>query len=311
MFRLRFVGSATPCFAFRTASNLVCVRSKSTTIQSLPRVPYKPYRTRTLWKLEEDKELIRLRQAGQTWRHIAKALRRNNSACCQHYDSLQNPPSRMGKWTKQEDESLLTALNQAEANETKHWRSRFSRQLGRCRRSVHSRLYVLRPGLKKGPFSDEERKQFAEYVYDRQQSGLPISWKELGGILRRRSHSVRSMWLRQCTGPKTGRWTPEDDQLLLERAMDAISVGKKPGWVKIAQALDRNSDSVRKRWVNRVNPCLKSGRWTAAEVNKLRKLVQTLAKGGNIPWASIATELKRGPCGIHKKYLALKRSNRL
>ena len=81
---------------------------------------------------------------------------------------------------------------------------------------------------------------------------------------------------------QVGKWAKEEDKIIVEE------VHKGTEWCEIAQRLPfRTADQVKDRWTNALDPNLKRGVWTEAEMQTLREAQKEL---GN-KWADIAKRI--------------------
>lgn len=114
------------------------------------------------------------------------------------------------------------------------------------------------------------------------------------GIPFRTPRQARQRWVdglggrRTRKGPATkvkyGRWSPEEDKLLL-----ALIEKHKNRWSKIAKGLPaRTMRQVRARWTRTLNPDIKVAKWTPREDEKLKELVPQFRN----KWKHISTHLE-------------------
>jgi len=97
---------------------------------------------------------------------------------------------RSGKWTKEEDEALLNAVN---IYGTKNWKlvakAVFGRNQVQC---LHRWTKILQPGLTKGPWSIEEDRKLMQWV---KKEG-PNKWTSCAEYIKGRSgKQCRERWL--------------------------------------------------------------------------------------------------------------------
>jgi len=119
---------------------------------------------------------------------------------------------RSGKWTKEEDEALLNAVN---IYGTKNWKlvakAVFGRNQVQC---LHRWTKILQPGLTKGPWSIEEDRKLMQWV---KKEG-PNKWTSCAEYIKGRSgKQCRERWLNTLNPDvKKGNWEPEEDYMIFK-----------------------------------------------------------------------------------------------
>ncbi|KAJ3181944.1 Myb-like DNA-binding domain protein [Gaertneriomyces sp. JEL0708] len=97
----------------------------------------------------------------------------------------------------------------------------------------------------------------------------------------------------------TGSWTAQED----ERLRRGVELHGRGQWVKIARIVGtRSSAQCRERYERRLNPDIRTGRWTGEEVDRLRELYLEYGEG---QWAKIGSFLGRGDAAVRKKVRVL------
>lgn len=161
--------------------------------------------------------------------------------------------------------------------------------LGRWQQVRHTK----RPHIK---FTDADIARLNSLVH---RHGL--SWKliadEFGGgwdpdqlMHHWRRHDQRSAFSGEAVGPKTGKWTPEEDEALM-RALALYG----PKWSKVATMVAGRSDvQCRERYVNCLDPTVKKNqKWTTDEDTSLKESVEACLEkfNGQIKWSEVAKKV--------------------
>jgi len=152
---------------------------------------------------------------------------------------------KTGRWTKHEDELLRQAVTEYGP---KNWKRISDAAFDGLRTDVqclHRWQKVLKPGLKKGQWTEEEDKIVREEVA-RMGGAANVKWSSVAMHLPGRlGKQVRERWQNHLDPCLTKEpWAEEEDQLLI--SLQAV-MGNR--WSEIARAFTgRSENSVKNRW---------------------------------------------------------------
>jgi len=150
----------------------------------------------------------------------------------------QNKPQNKGKWNKEEDEMLKSAIEKFGA---KNWRNISNYVDGRTPiQCLHRWSKILQPGLIKGPWTVEEDRKLLAWI---EKEG-PTKWTACAEFIKGRSgKQCRERYFNSLNPSlKKGNWTPDEDYLLFRLYKD---IGTK--WSLITKYFPgRTENSIKK-----------------------------------------------------------------
>ncbi|KAG0168258.1 DNA binding transcription coactivator transcription factor [Apophysomyces sp. BC1034] len=234
------------------------------------------------------------------WENVAKALPYRSAEECElkHNSSI---PTRMGKWTEEEDRQLEEAVEVHGCR----WASVAStmglRSAEQCRYRWSRILQYQSQDMLHGKRLTDAEKQLIREGVDM----FGKNWKAVCAALPGRTPDQCRRWWSGRTEEMTsdgivehgvGRWTEAEDQTL--KFAVAKYLPDKIVWTEVAQMIrGRTPMKCRSRWVNSLQPNISRGRWSYEEEMNLVELVQkyrSRTKKGISIWQAVADELKTG-----------------
>mmetsp|Transcript_5518 Transcript_5518/g.10368 ORF Transcript_5518/g.10368 Transcript_5518/m.10368 type:complete len:510 (+) Transcript_5518:274-1803(+) len=123
------------------------------------------------------------------------------------------------------------------------------------------------------------------------------NWKRISESVPGRNHTqCLQRWSKVLApGIKKGPWSPEEDQILLDLALQQIEECKRQGkpekilWGTVRHSIPgRTAKQCRERWVNNLNPGIRRGDWTPEEDETILRLYEIMPQ----KWAAIAKQLE-------------------
>ncbi|CAD8124550.1 unnamed protein product [Paramecium sonneborni] len=160
----------------------------------------------------------------------------------------ENDKKKVGRWTPEEDEKLQKLI---EEYGEKSWRIISDMMEGRSAiQCLHRWTKILKPGLKKGPWQDDEDEKLLEWV----KNNGPCKWSLCAeNIAGRSGKQCRERWFNNLNpNVKKGGWTSEEDHEIFKGYLQYSS-----SWSKIAKNLSgRTENSVKNRFYSTVRKLL-------------------------------------------------------
>lgn len=139
------------------------------------------------------------------------------------------------------------------------------------------------------------------------------NWKGIASFVPNRNHTqCFQRWHKVlCPGLRKGRWSKQEDELLLEHAniqlkqCEVRGIPQKVSWGILCKAIEgRTAKQCRERWLNNVNPNINRGPWTVEE-DQLIIHYSTLHPN---KWAFIAKQLdRRTENAVKLRFFALRK----
>ena len=153
-------------------------------------------------------------------------------------------PQRQGKWNPEEDELLRLAVEEVG---DKRWKEISYRIPGRSSiQCLHRWTKILRPGLVKGPWTDEENNKLKTWV---EMYGAK-KWSRCSDFIQGRSgKQCREHWVNKLDPElKKGNWTTEEDEKIFQLYQVHGS-----SWAKIEKHLPgRTENAIKNRFYSTI-----------------------------------------------------------
>eukprot|EP01039_Chlorochromonas_danica_P006001 gene6001-6610_t len=233
------------------------------------------------WTGEEEKKLLRLVKLYKEhyWSQVAEELGTGRSPmdCLRHYQQALNPNlSKVGEWTKEEDQLLNDLVKQYGDDKwqtiASHLPGRTSVQCSdRFRHRPWSQDHIIA-----GPWTNQDNRALL-----------------LAAIA--------------CEIPcNAGNENSTEEREETSVSGDQVSRNEWNGkWTTLAKLVPGKNDvQVREKWCNQVDPSLCFAEYSEDEIVRLKELVDRLGEG---KWAQIAQHLPgRTDKSVRRKWLAIK-----
>ena len=151
-----------------------------------------------------------------------------------------NKLKKSGKWTAEEDDLLNKYVP---IYGEKQWRKIADHIPGRSSiQCLHRWTKILKPGLVKGPWTQEEDQKLIAWV----QAEGPTKWAQAASFIKGRSgKQCRERWFNNlCPGVKKGNWSEEEDEMIFQLYQKYGS-----SWSKIAKYIPgRTENAIKNRF---------------------------------------------------------------
>lgn len=112
-------------------------------------------------------------------------------------------------------------------------------------------------------------------------------------------------------GVTKGRWSKNEDDVVIRMVQDAVSDGLRPSWSHISSAVNRSLDSAYKRWRYYLDPSLKmTEEWSEEEDETIRRLlIPAFEAGKPLPCAMVGDVLSRSRVAVRYRWLFVLKPN--
>lgn len=198
-------------------------------------------KNKTNWDIKSDEKLIELVNNNESWLSIGFLLNKSPISCIKRLYKLRSIKSY---WNKEEDCKLLSLVDKFN-NKWAYISTFFD---SRSRKQCLQRYKILTESTKKGRWSSSEDLCLVEAVNKFKDRG----WKFISQFVPHRSDAqCRERWVNVLdTKIKKGRWTKDEDKLLLELE------GKS--WMEISTNIEgRSINQCKRRLKILKSKCLK------------------------------------------------------
>ena len=212
--------------------------------------------------------------------------------------SLFSPPKAPRKWSPEEDDLLRQTVERIGC---KKWKVVAQHVPGRNSIQCLQRWNkVLKPGIKKGPWTEEEDELVRKTVAQLTESVGGVNWAVVAlAVPGRTAKQCRERW--RCNlDPSIVKadWTKDEDEMLLALQRE---LGNR--WALISKSLPgRTENAIKTRFRSYLRA--ENKKWSAEEDALVREYMD-----GTVELASVATRMpKRSMSSIKKRAVALKAS---
>ena len=190
------------------------------------------------WSIEEDQKLtdLVLLHGNSNWALVAEQIPgRTADQCREKWTNSLDPSIKRGDWTDEEERLLINLIS---LHGDHNWVEIAEQIPGRTNRQCRMKWSMsLGPDIKKGVWTDEEDELLIDLVNS--YNGHP-KWTEIAEqIPGRTNKQCRERWTNSLdSGISHSRWTPEEDELLIQKYKE---FGSK--WPKIKNFFNNRTDS--------------------------------------------------------------------
>ncbi|KAJ3046881.1 hypothetical protein HK097_000434, partial [Rhizophlyctis rosea] len=200
-------------------------------------------------------------------------------------------------WTSNEDVQICRAVEHATSEGCRVSWMCLSRELKRPSASIRTRWLKLacRNVEEKEWSSEEDALVYEEGVRALRANRSP-NWAKLS--LGKRIPKISDRWWAKLH-PKLvqGKWTNEMKKDVVEAVRRAQLEGMPVDWRGLGRLIGKGGTNVRLTWSNSLNPSLKHGKWSQAEVVMLVQL-----RKNGLAWTAIGHILHRAPITVLRKH---------
>lgn len=195
------------------------------------------------------------------FRLLSKSLNRTLMDVDFRWRWINRPQTSTGSWNDMEDRFLIDEIKKAtNVGQTPSWAS-ISIRIGRPEGDVRQRWFnTLDPTLKKGHWSLEEMGVLSRMVQKANTMCRKPCWTEIGNILNRSPAAVQKHWQKVHEPVAKGKFTFEEDSIILAEIRAAEGNNEKPCWADIGRLIKQNGDSVCAR-ASRIKKALRKCIW--------------------------------------------------
>lgn len=219
-------------------------------------------RPRCLWLEEEDKKLLRLvEEHGKRWTFISKHfVDRPASTLMNRYSLLTDEKGR-GPWTKEELDVLKDLAKGRSPDEIDNWEE-IQKKLPIPRPMFlikQKYIYSLNPATKFGRWTQEESEKLEKLISLYGENNLDRVAAAMGSRTRRQ---CLERWRWQMASIKKGRFSPEEDEKILEAV---AKYGENFAVIAKVIGSDRTARHISQHYRNILAPNIDRSPWTPQE----------------------------------------------
>ncbi|KAG2233375.1 hypothetical protein BDF21DRAFT_406856 [Thamnidium elegans] len=222
-------------------------------------------RPRCLWLEEEDKKLLRLvEEHGKRWTFISKFfIDRPASTLMNRYSLLTDEKGR-GPWSEEELKVLRESAKGKSPDEVDNWEEIRKALPNRPMFLIKQKyIYSLNPATKFGRWTQEESAKLEQLISRYGENNLDKVAIMMGSRTRRQ---CLERWRWQMTSNKKGRFSPDEDEKILE----AVSkYGENFAVVAKVIGSDRTARHISQHYRNILAPNIDRSPWTPEEQHQV------------------------------------------